>query len=153
MSARKHAERRAEQSLRAWDRMLGAATLIEKRLQSFLKSEFASTAPRFDALATLDRESEAITLSALTESLGVSNGNVTGLVNRLVDEGLVMREVDAADRRAQRVSITDAGRGALRKMAGPRAALIEALFADLADEELDMLVALIGRLGDAAKRS
>ena len=74
----------AKQSLRVWLRMLGATTVIEKTVRAYLKARFDSTLPRFDVLAMLDREAAPVTLSALSAKLLVSNGNVTGLVARLV---------------------------------------------------------------------
>ena len=108
------AEPHAKQSLRVWLRMLGATTIIEKKIRAYLKAEFDSTLPRFDVLAALDRETAPITLSQLTDHLLVSNGNVTGLVNRLVEDGLVSRENDPDDRRVQRVMLTQDGRDAFR---------------------------------------
>ena len=81
----------AKQSLRVWLRMLRATTIIEKRIRGYLKTEFDSTLPRFDVLSALDRETAPITMSQLTDHLLVSNGNLTGLVNRLVEDGLISR--------------------------------------------------------------
>jgi len=142
----------AKQSLRVWIRMLRASTLIEKRIRSYLKSSFDSTLPRFDVLAALSRETEPVTMSELTGHLMVSNGNVTGLVNRLVEDGLVSRQVDPADRRSQLVVLTEAGRNAFREMAIAHEELVDSFFAQLSDDEMEALLALTEKLNRTLRR-
>lgn len=140
------AEPHAKQSLRAWLRMLRATTIIEKRIRAYLKSEFDSTLPRFDVLSALYRETAPITMSQLTDHLLVSNGNLTGLVTRLADDGLISREADPEDRRVQRVILTDEGRAAFREMAERHEALVDSLFAAMSDAEMDALLGLTAKL-------
>ena len=141
----------AKQSLRVWLRLLRATTIIEKRIRAYLKAEFDSTLPRFDVLSALYRESAPITMSQLTDHLLVSNGNLTGLVNRLVEDGLIQRESDPDDRRAQRVILTPAGRAAFREMAEKHEALIDSLFAAMSDEDMDTLLRLTTTLNTALR--
>ena len=140
------AEPHAKQSLRVWLRMLRATTIIEKRIRAYLKSEFDSTLPRFDVLSALYRETAPITMSQLTDHLLVSNGNLKGLVSRLADDGLISRESDPDDRRAQRVMLTEQGREAFRDMAERHEALVDSLFAGLPDPEMDQLLGLVTKL-------
>lgn len=142
---------RQKQALRVWLRMLSATTRIEKRVRSFLKREFDSTLPRFDVLAELDRETAPITMSELTEHLLVTNGNVTGLVNRLVEDGLVARDADPVDRRVQRVILTGAGRKAFRGMAESHERLIDSFFSSLSDQQMDMLLQLTTALNNGLR--
>lgn len=141
----------AKQSLRVWLRMLRATTIIEKRIRAYLKTEFDSTLPRFDVLSALDRETAPITMSQLTDHLLVSNGNLTGLVNRLVEDGLISRESDPDDRRAQRVILTAEGREAFRGMAERHEALVDSLFAGMSDPEMDALLGLTSKLNAALR--
>ncbi|MFC4536393.1 MarR family winged helix-turn-helix transcriptional regulator [Sphaerisporangium dianthi] len=46
----------------------------------------------------------------LAATLGAGLGTVTGIVDRLVAQGLVTRREDPSDRRIRRVELTDAGR-------------------------------------------
>ena len=152
MSENKSKQSHAKQSLRVWIRMLRATTLIEKRIRSYLKGEFDSTLPRFDVLAALSREQSWVTMSELTAHLLVSNGNVTGLVNRLVEDGLIARQVDPEDRRSQLVMLTPAGRAAFRDMAAAHEGLVDSLFAQLSDEEMAALLALTEKLNQTLHR-
>ena len=142
---------RRKQALRVWLRMLSATIRIEKRVRSFLKREFDSTLPRFDILAELERETAPITMSELTQHLLVTNGNVTGLVNRLVEDGLVARDADPVDRRVQRVILTDAGRTAFCAMAESHEKLIDSFFTSLSDRQMDMLLQLTTALNNGLR--
>lgn len=147
------AEPHAKQSLRVWLRLLRATTIIEKRTRAYLKTEFDSTLPRFDVLSALYRETAPITMSQLTDHLLVSNGNLTGLVNRLVEDRLISRESDPDDRRAQRVVLTILGREAFREMAEKHEALIDSLFAAMSDEDMATLLHLTTTLNGALRDS
>ena len=152
MPDNKSSQPHAKQSLRVWIRMLRATTLIEKRIRSYLKTSFDSTLPRFDVLAALSREKAPVTMSELTGHLMVSNGNVTGLVNRLVEDGLVSREVDPEDRRSQLVILTAAGRDIFQEMAVAHEAFVDSFFAQLSDEEMAALLGLTEKLTRTLRR-
>lgn len=147
------AQPHAKQSLRVWLRMLRATTIVEKRIRAYLKAEFDSTLPRFDVLSALYRETAPITMTQLTNHLLVSNGNVTGLVNRLVEDGLISRESDPDDRRAQCVMLTSEGREAFREMAEKHEALVDSLFAAMSDDEMERLLHLTTTLNSALRDS
>src|SRR5437016_12292923 len=87
----KVAERPAdhEAELRLWLRLLTCTTLIEGEVRRRLREHFDVTLPRFDLLAQLDRAPNGITLGELSQRMMVTNGNITGLVDRLEDQGLV----------------------------------------------------------------
>jgi DNA-binding MarR family transcriptional regulator len=70
-------------------------------------------------------------MSELSGRLMVTGGNVTGLVDSLEDEGLVVRAADGADRRALRVKLTREGRRVFRTMAIEHERWIIEMFAGL----------------------
>src|SRR3954471_16541771 len=87
-------------NLRMWLRLLTCTMLIETRIRMQLERHFSVTLPQFDLMAQLDRVPEGLTMSALSERLMVSNGNVTGIVKRLIDDGLIDRQISKTDRRS-----------------------------------------------------
>jgi DNA-binding MarR family transcriptional regulator len=101
--------RDSKERLRLWIRLLRASRTIEAELRDRLKKDFDTTLPRFDVLAALYRCPEGMLMSDLSRFLLVSNGNVTGIVDRLVSEGLVSRSRRNGDRRTSMVRLTDAG--------------------------------------------
>ena len=131
--------------LRLWLRLLTCATLIEGEVRARLRDRFGVTLPRFDLMAQLDRAPDGMTLSSLSKRMMVSNGNVTGLVERLAASGHVVRRTNEADRRKQVVSLSPAGRAAFRAMAAEHEAWIAGLLADLAPAEGEALMGLLAR--------
>jgi DNA-binding MarR family transcriptional regulator len=136
----------AKQSLRLWLRLLSCSLTIEKTIRMRLRSEFEATLPRFDVMAALDRSEDGLTMSELSAHLLVSNGNVTGLVQRLVQDGLVSKQAVASDRRAQRVKLTEAGRAAFAEMAVAHEGWVDAMLSGLDEDEARTLHALLGKL-------
>jgi hypothetical protein len=93
----------SKQRLRVWLRMLDRNRNFLNRLRASLRDDFETTLPRFDVMATLSWHEDGLRMSALSTHLKVSNGNVTGIVESLIREGLVLREVAPDDKRAATV--------------------------------------------------
>ena len=91
-------------------RLLSCSMTIEKRLRRRFVEQFDTTLPRFDVLATLERHRGGITMSALSQSLLVSNGNVTAVVRQLEADGLLVSRPAPDDRRRSIVALTERGR-------------------------------------------
>jgi DNA-binding MarR family transcriptional regulator len=100
----------SKERLRLWLRFLKASRMIETQLRENLRVEFASTLPRFDVMSALYRFEEGLKMSQLSNVLKVSNGNVTGIVDRLSDDGIIERVSVPGDRRASLVRLTTQGR-------------------------------------------
>ncbi|MEP6992803.1 MAG: MarR family transcriptional regulator, partial [bacterium] len=96
---------------------------------------------------------QGLTMSELSRRLMVTNGNLTGLVERLAQEGLVARAAAEGDRRMQMVRLSAAGRRALQAMTPAHEAWIDGLFQDLSADELDQLGQLLGKLRDSIRHS
>ena len=138
--------------LRLWLRLFTCKTLIEGEVRRRLRENFATTFPRFDLMAQLDRAPNGMTLGELSERMMVSNGNVTGLVDRLVEQGLISRRPSPKDRRAQLVSLTAEGRRFFRAMARANGDWIAEAFADLAPGEIETLMRLLGKAKASARK-
>lgn len=141
--------------LRLWLRLLACTNLIESRVRSRLRLDFDTTLPRFDMLAQLDAASanapQGLTMGELSRRLMVTNGNLTGLTERLVQEGLVRRKTSAQDRRQQRVALTPQGKRALVAMVGDHKRWIDEMFSGLSAQEVVQLYQLVGRLKDSVQ--
>jgi DNA-binding MarR family transcriptional regulator len=133
-------------ALRLWLRMLATTNLVEARVRQRLHGRFATTLPRFDLMAQLERVPEGLKMGELSRRMMVSGGNVTGITDVLEREGLVARIGDRDDRRALRVQLTAAGRQAFRRMAEAHEHWIVEAFAALGDRELARLGELLGRV-------
>jgi DNA-binding MarR family transcriptional regulator len=99
----------SKQRLRLWLQLLRAARGIEVELRERLRKEFAITLPQFDVMAALARNENGITMTELSRLLMVSNGNVTGIIDRLAADKIVLRQAPASDRRSYIVRLTPKG--------------------------------------------
>jgi DNA-binding MarR family transcriptional regulator len=135
--------------LRLWLRLLASVNLIEVEVRQRLREKFGTTLPRFDLLAQLERFEDGLLLGELSRRMMVSNGNVTGLVERLAQAGLIERSVPATDRRAVRVRLTETGRREFARMATAHAEWIAELFAQLGDDEQKALWLRLGALKES----
>jgi DNA-binding MarR family transcriptional regulator len=115
-------------SLRVWLQLLTCTALIERHVRERLRERFDITLPRFDMMAQLDREPKGLKMSELSRRLMVTGGNVTGLTDQLVAEGLVARRGIPGDRRAYNVRLTPKGKRQFEAMAAEHEAWIVALF-------------------------
>lgn len=99
----------AKDRVRLWLRLLKVVRGLEQELRDTLRREHNTTLPRFDVMSALSRHPEGLKMSQLSGVLRVSNGNVTGIADRLSEEGLVERIPVPGDRRAMMLRLTPAG--------------------------------------------
>jgi DNA-binding MarR family transcriptional regulator len=133
-------------SLRLWLRLLTCTLLVERRIRARLRAEFATTLPRFDLMAQLERNPTGLRMGELSRRLMVTGGNVTGITDQLAAEGLVERRPIPRDRRAYAVRLTPKGKRAFDTMAVAHERWVIELFAGLDAAERKRLHALLGRV-------
>jgi DNA-binding MarR family transcriptional regulator len=146
--ARLHGTTTAEhpEALRLWLRMLTCTQLIETEVRLHLREQFDTTLPRFDLLAQLERAPEGLKMNELSRRMMVTGGNVTGITDQLVGEGLVERVAVPGDRRAFRIKLTTTGRTQFSDMAHQHEAWIVDAFSGLNDKEIATLHRLLGKV-------
>ena len=139
--------------LRLWLRLFTCKELVEGEVRRRLRERFNLTLPRFDLMAQLDRTPKGMTLGELSQRMMVSNGNVTGLVDRLVEQGLIDRQPSRIDRRAQIVRLTAEGRRFFRAMARENGDWIGDMFAELSQNEIETLLRLLAKTKASARKA
>lgn len=133
-------------ALKLWLRLLATSTQIETEIRRRLRERFGISLPRFDYLAQLHRQPDGLTMKALSRQLMVTGGNVTGLTDELVREGLVERSDSPTDRRSVIVRLTAAGRSGFEAMAAEHEQWVLALFAGLDAKAVQQLHGHLGVL-------
>ena len=133
-------------AIRLWLRMLATNRLVETRTRRLLQERYATTLPRFDLMAQLERAPKGLKMGELSRRMMVTGGNVTGITDLLEKEGLVERAADPADRRAMLVRLTAAGRRAFTAMAEGHERWIVESFRALSGREMATMAALLARL-------
>ena len=133
----------SKESLRTWLRLLSCETVIEQHLRTLLRQNFSITLPQFDVLSELERAGDPLTMSQLSKELMVSNGNVTGVIDRLEKTGFAKRVRAEHDRRVQYIELTSKGRKEFNKMASRHEKWVADLLSDLTMNEMDQLQNLL----------
>ena len=143
------ADGRRTLEVRVWLRLLATATAIESEVRSHLARRYDTTLPRFDALAQLARAPDGVTMGELSRLLMVTKGNVTGLVDRLVADGLVERCADPMDRRSSIVRLSPTGAQAFTTWLPAHDKIIHALLGRVDRADLQSLQDLLDGLKGA----
>jgi DNA-binding MarR family transcriptional regulator len=140
---------RSKARLRLWLRLLGVTRKIENELRDKLRRDHNTTLPRFDVMSALHRNADGLRMSELSGVLKVSNGNVTGIVDRLAEEGLVERVPVPGDRRAMMARLTTRGQAVFATQAAAHEAWIDGMFAELTAEEAEGFAKRLRELAEA----
>ncbi len=148
LEARLHTDHADE--LRLWLRMLTCTQLIERNIRAALREKFDTTLPRFDLMAQLERAPQGLKMNELSRRLMVTGGNITGITDQLVQEGLVERMSVEGDRRAYLVKLTPAGHTSFEAMARAHEQWITQAFDGLGEKDMAHLHKLLGRVKDSA---
>ena len=117
--------------LRLWLRMLSTTKMMSQEIRRRLRTEFSATLPQFDLLSQLYREKSGLRLGELSKRTMVTNGNVTGLVERLEQDGLVVRETPGGDRRVTVARLTPKGSDYFKYMAKAHEGWLQDMMADV----------------------
>jgi len=146
----------SRQRLRLWLRLLRATRAIEAELRERLRVQFSLTLPQFDVLAALTRREDGITMTELSRMLIVSNGNVTGIVDRLVADRLVTRRPAPNDRRSFLVRLTPKGQAEFAAVARAHEQWIDRMLSEFDGAEAESIIqhldGLAGRVRNGGAR-
>ena len=133
-------------AVRLWLRLLSCSTQIEQLIRNRLRVEFGTTLARFDYLAQLARHPDGLRMKSLSRYLMVTGGNVTGLTDQLVEEGMVKRTSDLEDRRALIVQMTPKGKKWFEMVAVEHEKWLDELLGRLDPKEMETLYGTLGQL-------
>ncbi len=136
----------SKERLRLWLKLLKASSLIEEEIRRRLRHELNWTLPRFDVMAALSRAPEGMKMSEISKLLRVSNGNITGIVDKLTEEGLALRCAVPGDRRANLVRLTPSGQKVFAEHAVAHEAWIDEMLSGLNADEINEMTAGLNHL-------
>ena len=139
-------------SVLAWVRVMRLYNAVSRLGAAQLAQEGLS-GPRFDVLAQLGVLGGACAAQdALVRRLMVTKGNVSTLIHKMVQDGLISRKEDPANRRRNRLALTPKGE-TLRRRAVPRhEQWLDELFSVLSPREQKALEALLTKLLSGIKK-
>jgi len=142
-----------KQRLRLWIRLLLARQVIEAELRKRLRDRFDMTLPQFDVMAALYRKRDGMAMTELSEALMVSNGNVTGIIDRLMTKRYVAREAFAGDRRRFIVKLTLEGREQFSGIAAMHESWVDELLSDVQADRAEGALTKFERLAQTSRDS
>lgn len=128
---------------------------LDNRLHTFLRTHRNTLCRYFQSCGLFNghprtlfhlRQEPGITQKALADILHVSAATLSVSIKRFEAAGLVERRVDETDARRVRLYLTKAGEELDDRCAKGRDFLIDALFADFSEEELDVLDGFLIRM-------
>jgi len=141
-----------KEGVKTWLRFISCAQLVEQAIKTMLREKFDTTLPRFEFMSALDRVPEGITMGELSRWLMVTKGNITGVAERLSEDGYIKREPTPTDRRSFCVTLTAKGLKEYKRMAAEYEALVEEIFSDVTLEDTDMFMGTVAKVKEGVER-
>lgn len=106
----------------------------EKIMETFFSS-FGITTAQYNVLALLAEESRGINQLTISQRMLVSQGNITRILDKLVNAGLIQREEDKQDRRHKCISLTAKGKALHKKIQSKYDKFIQRLIKPFTNKE------------------
>ncbi len=134
-----------EEDMAALENVILRLSWVSHRRMEQELEEFNLTAPQYIALKCMQSSQQGCTMSELAESSHQVSATMTGIVDRLLDHGLVERERDPHDRRTLRVRLTAKGIATLAKVQMRKREWLAQFLAALSSEERQLMIDLAQR--------
>ena len=144
-------QQNADRSARVWFRLIR----LEARMQAAIGERLRAigvSIPQCDVLTTLT-EREGVSQQELAKRLYVTKGNISGLIDRLTEAGLVERRSTASDRRQHAIYLTKPGRAMAEKAIAVQRRWIAATLGRMAESDLEALEAKLVALRDIVRET
>jgi MarR family transcriptional regulator, organic hydroperoxide resistance regulator len=144
-------QQNADRSARVWFRLIR----LEARMQAAIGERLRAigvSIPQCDVLTTLT-EREGVSQQELAKRLYVTKGNISGLIDRLTEAGLVERRATASDRRQHAIYLTGAGRATAEKAIAVQRRWIASTLGRMSEGDLEALEAKLVALRDIVRET
>ena len=138
-----------KEGLRLWLRIVSCTQMVEQEIRAILREKFETTLPRFQVLSALDRVPDGLTMGELSRWLMVTKGNVTGIAEKLSEDGLIKRHPTPTDRRSFCVTLTPKGKKLYKEMELEYENLLDKIFADVSLDDSDMFTGVLAKVRDS----
>jgi MarR family transcriptional regulator, organic hydroperoxide resistance regulator len=139
----------ADRSARVWFRLIRLEARMQAAVGERLR-EIGVSIPQCDVLTTLT-EREGVSQQELATRLYVTKGNISGLIDRLAEAGLVERRSTASDRRQHAIYLTETGRAIAERAIAVQRRWIAATFGRMTEADLEALEGKLVALRDIVR--
>jgi len=137
---------RDKDGLRLWLRIVACTQMVEQEIRVMLREKFSMTLPRFELLAALDRVPDGLTMGELSRWLMVTKGNITGIAERLSEDGFIKRQPTPTDRRSFVVTLTPKGRKLFKEMETQYERLLDEVFVEISIDDFDSFTGVLAKV-------
>src|SRR5580693_3485405 len=141
----------SDRSVRVWLRLIRLEARMQAAVGERLR-EIGVSIPQCDVLTTLT-EQEGVNQQELATRLYVTKGNISGLIDRLAEAGLVERRSTANDRRQHAIYLTEAGRRMAEQAIAVQHRWIASTLGRMAEPDLEALEAKLVALRDIVREA
>ena len=131
---------------RTWMSLVRCFSSIEAVLMRYFAQQYNSSLPRYDVLTALAMHPDGLTMGDLSDMLMVTKGNVTGVIRRLVQDKLVRKKTDSADRRVQLVKISKGGFALWEEMHADYDTIISTLMGGVSEADSKTIIAALDKV-------
>ncbi len=142
---------REKEGLRLWLRIVSCTQMVEQEIRTMLREKYDTTLPRFELMAALDRVPDGLTMGELSGWLMVTKGNVTGIAERLSEDGYIKRTPTPTDRRSFCVTLTPRGKKHFKEIENAYEQLLDRLFSEVSLDDSDMFTGVLARVKEAVE--
>ena len=134
----------SKRSLRAWLYLIKCSKKLDQIMSARFRHHYQSSLSRFDVMAHLDLAGEeGLSTSALAGKLLASKGNITRLLDRMGQDGLIIRHQHSTDRRVHNICLSKKGAEMFSEMAPDHERWIHEILSVLDSREQAELVRLL----------
>jgi MarR family transcriptional regulator, organic hydroperoxide resistance regulator len=141
----------ADRAQRVWFRLIRLEARMQAAVGERLR-EIGLSIPQCDVLTTLT-EKQGVSQQELATRLYVTKGNISGLIDRLAEAGLVERRSIASDRRQHAIYLTEAGRRKAETALAVQQRWIASTLGHMSEPDLETLEAKLLTLRDIVRKA
>ncbi len=142
---------REKEGLRLWLRIVSCTQMVEQEIRIMLREKYDTTLPRFELLSALDRVPDGLSMGELSSWLMVTKGNVTGIAERLSEDGFIKRNPTPTDRRSFCVTLTGKGKKLYKEMEQEYEILLDKLFTDVSLDDSDTFTGVLAKVKEVVE--
>ena len=142
---------REKEGLRLWLRIVSCSQMVEQEIRTMLREKFDTTLPRFELMSALDRVPDGLSMGELSSWLMVTKGNVTGIAERLSEDGFIKKNPTPTDRRSFCVTLTPRGKQLYLEMEEEYESLLDKLFSDVSLDDSDMFTGVLAKVKEVVE--
>lgn len=118
---------------------------VYEKSQEFF-AEYGLTSQQYNVLSILHDAGTPLSTSDILKKMLEKNAGVSRLVDRLIVKDLVEKSVNPDDKRLIDVKLTEKGEALCNKVSDALPG-VDAVYGNLEDEEVEMLISLLSKIG------